>query len=162
MDQVELLTAIIEASIGLIGFSGLVIALGRRASGEWSPGDKLRLVNLLATGVIVLACTLVSLILLSAGVPQTTAWASSSVAWVILVLPFSVWAIPQVIRGYDRPTASWTYLGTMFAIVIATIGIQVANAACFAAFWLFALGLAVALLVGVTLFLRLLWFGLFR
>jgi hypothetical protein len=34
MDQVELLTAIIEASVALIGFSGLVIALGRRSSGE--------------------------------------------------------------------------------------------------------------------------------
>jgi hypothetical protein len=35
MEPVELLTAIIEASVALLGFSGLVVALGRRASGEW-------------------------------------------------------------------------------------------------------------------------------
>ena len=87
MDQVELLTAIIEASVALLGFSGLVVALGRRASGEWSPVEKLRLINLLGTGVILLGCTLLALTLLSAGLSHAVVWALSSVAWASTYLP---------------------------------------------------------------------------
>ena len=92
MDQVELLTALIEASVALLVFSGLVIDLGRRSSGEWPPVEKLRLINLLGVGVILLGCTLLALILLSAGLSHAAARALSSVAWVVLLLPFTVWA----------------------------------------------------------------------
>ena len=162
MEPVELLTAIIEASVALIGFSGLVIALGRRSSGEWSPLEKLRLVNLLGVGVILLGCTLLALILLSAGLSHAVVWALSSVAWVVLVLPFAVWAFSRAPRVVEDDTVTSMYRVVVGAVVAATAAIQVANAIVLQEFWPFFLGLAVLLILGVTQFFRLLWFGLFR
>jgi hypothetical protein len=162
MDQVELLTAIIEASVALIGFSGLVVALGRRASGEWSPGDKTRLGTLLAIGFILLACALIALILLSAGLSGAVVWALSSVVWVVLVLPVSVWAFSRVVGNPADPTTPLSVLAVNLGALAAAAAVQVANAAYLAEFWPFLLALAVLLLIGVTQFFRLLWFGLFR
>jgi hypothetical protein len=162
MEPVELLTAIIEASVALLGFSGLVVALGRRASGEWSPAEKLRLVNLLATGVILLGCTLLALTLLSAGLLHAVVWTLSSVAWVALVPPFVVWAFSRASRVAKDDTVTGTYRVVVGAVVVATAAVQVANAAYLAEFWPFFLALAVLLILGVTQFFRLLWFGLFR
>jgi hypothetical protein len=162
MDQVELLTALIEPSIALLGFSGLVAALGRRSSGEWSPVEKLRLINLLAMGVTVLACALLALTLLSAGLSQTAVCPLSSVAWVVLVLPFAVWTFSRTLRMPEYRTASRAFLNVVIAVVAATAAIQVANAIFLQEFWPFFLGLAVLLIIGVTQFFRLLWFGLFR
>jgi len=162
MDQVELLTAFIEASIALLGFSGLVIALGGRASGEWSLVEKLRLVNLLGTGVILLGCTLLALTLLSAGLSQDVVWALSSVAWVVLVLPFTAWAISRGSRLAEDRTVGLTYRVVVSGVVLATAATQLANATFLQEFWPFFLALAVILILGVTQFFRLLWFGLFR
>jgi hypothetical protein len=167
MDPIELLTAIIEASIALIGFSGLVVVLGRRASGEWAPRDKDRLIILLGIGFILLACTLVALVLLSAGISHARVWALSSVLWVVLALPLTVWVFSRVFRVWPEQsplresTLTWTYVRVSIAVVMATVAVQVANAAYLAAFWPFLLGLAVLLVLGATQFFRLLWFGLF-
>jgi len=169
MDHVELLTAIIEASIALIGFSGVVVALGPRSSGEWFTGDRLRLTNLLGLGFILLACTVVGLIFVSAGLAQV--WTLSSLAWLLLVLPFAGWSIRRTyqLRREPRsprsePVRRWTpyYFRVALGVVLATAGLQAANAALLAEFWAFFVGLAVLLLLGVTQFIRLLWFGLFE
>jgi hypothetical protein len=162
MESVELLTAMIEASVALLGFSGLVIALGRRSSGEWSPVEKLRLRLLLGVGVILLGCTLLALILLSAGLSDAVAWTFSSVAWVALVLPFTVWAFSRAPRVAEGDTVMSMYRVVVGAVVAATAAIQAANAIVLQELWPFFLGLAVLLILGVTQFFRLLWFGLFR
>ena len=70
MDPVEFLTAIVEASVGLLGFTGVVVALGRD-SGSSSAVDKTRMMNLLGWSSITLGSTLLSLVLISAEVqPQ--------------------------------------------------------------------------------------------
>jgi hypothetical protein len=61
----------------------------------------------------------------------------------------------------DR-TVGWTYRDVLIAVVAAAAVAQMANAAYLAEFWPFFLGLAVLLIIGVTQFFRLLWFGLFR
>jgi hypothetical protein len=162
MERVELLTAIIEASVALIGFSGLVIALGRRSSGEWSAAEKLRLSALLGAGVIVLGCTLLALTLLSSGLSHVMVWTLSSVAWAVLVVPFAVLTLSRVFQMAEDRTVGRTYLGVIIAVVVATAAIQVANAIFLKEFWPFFLGLAATLVLGVTQFFRLLWFGLFR
>jgi len=162
MDQVELLTAIIEASVALLGFSGLVIALGRRSSGEWSPVEKLRLFNLLGTGVMLLGCTLLALTLFSAGLSQDVVWALSSVAWVVIFPPYLVWALTRASRMEEDDTITVMYRMVVGAVVAVTATIQLANAASLRDFWPFFLALAAILVLGVSQFLRLLWFGLFR
>jgi hypothetical protein len=162
MDAVELLTAIIEASIALIGFSGLVIALGRRSSGEWLPVEKLRLGLLLGVGVILLGCTLLALTLLSAGLSHAVVWAMSSVAFAALVLPFTVWAVSGAFGLAEDRIVVGTYRVVAVGVAIATAAIQVVNAIFLQEFWPFFLALAILLILGVTQFFRLLWFGLFR
>ena len=169
MDQVELLTAIIEASIALIGFSGLVVVLGRRSSGEWFAGDKRRLTVLLGIGFASLACTLVSLTFVSTGLSQTTVWALSSLVWLILVLPLAGWIIRMVLYSprdselEREPLRRWAYyFGIGLGVTAATAGVQAVNAAFLTEFWPFFLGLVVLLLLGVVQFIRLLWFGLFQ
>jgi hypothetical protein len=162
VDQVEILTAIIEASIALLGFSGLVIVLGRHASGEWLPIEKLRLSMLLGSGVILLACTLLGLTLLSAGLSHFAVWSLSGLAWTVLVVPFTAWGIIRGYRMADDPTVGLTYRVVAGGVMAATAAIQVANAASLQEFWPFFTALAVTLIIGVTQFFRLLWFGLFR
>jgi hypothetical protein len=147
MDQVELLTAIIEASVALLGFSGLVIALGRRSSGEWSPVEKLRLINLLGTGVMLLGCTLLALTLLSAGLSQDVVWALSSVGWVVIFPPYLVWALSRVSRMEKDDTITVTYRVVVGAVVAVTATIQLANAASLQDFWPFFLALAAILVL---------------
>jgi hypothetical protein len=123
MDPVEFLTAIIEASVALIGFSGLVVALGRRSSGEWSVLDKYRLTILLTVGFILLACTLIALILLSAALSHAVVWALSSAVWVVLVIPFAVWVVSrEVIRNPEEPTRSASYSGVNLAVAAGRLG----------------------------------------
>jgi hypothetical protein len=116
----------------------------------------------LATGVILLGCTLLALTLLSAGLLHAVVWTLSSVAWVALVPPFVVWAFSRASRVAKDDTVTGTYRVVVGAVVVATAAVQVANAAYLAEFWPFFLALAVLLILGVTQFFRLLWFGLFR
>ena len=44
------LGSVIEVAIALVGFSGIVAAVGRRGAGHWSPLDQLRLRILLTAG----------------------------------------------------------------------------------------------------------------
>jgi hypothetical protein len=168
VDQVELLTAIIEVSIALIGFSGLVVILGRRSSGEWVTGDRLRLIVLLGLGFISFACALVALTFVSSGLSHSAAWAFSSLVWLIFSVPFLVFIVskvfsPEAGSELDRePFRRWAwYFGVGLGVFVTTAGLQVANAAFLLAFWPFFLGLVVLLILGVVQFFRLLWFGLF-
>jgi hypothetical protein len=162
VDQVEILTAMIEASIALLGFSGLVIILGRHASGEWLPIEKLRLSMLLGIGVILLASTLLALTLLSAGLSHSAVWSLSGVVWVFLVVPFTAWGVTRGYRLAEDPTVGLTYRVVAGGVMAAMSAIQVANATSLQEFWPFFAALAVTLIIGVTQFFRLLWYGLFR
>jgi hypothetical protein len=169
MDQVELLTAIIEASIALIGFSGVVVILGRRSSGEWFPSDKIRLANLLGIGLITLTCAVVALIFVSAGLSHSAVWALSSLVWLVFLVPFTLWFVRSAIRVRKEPPPPgrsiyrWRfYLGGALTVLLATAGVQAINVAFLTEFWPFFLGLAMLLVLGVVQFIRLLWLGLFQ
>ena len=89
-------------------------------------------------------------------------WALSSVAWVVLVLPFTVWAFSSASRLAEDRVPTRRYRDVASGVVGVTAAIQVANVTFFQEFWPFFLSLAVLLILGVTQFFRLLWFGLFR
>jgi hypothetical protein len=124
--------------------------------------------NLLGIGFISLACTVVAVILVSTGLPQSTVWTWSSLVWLIFLLPFLAWFLTRTnqLRREPYPPGrshrQWTYYFSIFLIVeVAAAAVQLANAVFLAEFWLFLVGLAVLLLLGVVQFIRLLWFGLF-
>jgi hypothetical protein len=58
MPEEPLLFTLAEVSIALTGFSGVVVFLGRRASGQWSETDQTRFWSLIESGLMALLMSL--------------------------------------------------------------------------------------------------------
>ena len=78
MQDPGILEVIAELGIAVLGFSGIVVVLGRRSSGDWSDLDHFRFNALLrsASGVVVLS--LLPFPLVSAGATEAQVWGWSS------------------------------------------------------------------------------------
>ena len=68
MEPSDALFNVVEASIALAGFAGIVTALGQRSSGRWRSNDRARIVDLLVATLIPFGLSLFSLILIYAGI----------------------------------------------------------------------------------------------
>jgi hypothetical protein len=74
MDPSEVLMLIVEASLGLAGFAGVVTAVGQRSVAGLVELQRLNLVNLLAIAFGALFMSLGALALQSAKVDDATIW----------------------------------------------------------------------------------------
>jgi hypothetical protein len=120
MNIVELLIGLAEISIALAGFTGVVVAFGSRSEGSWHPGDRLRLVFLLAHAAI--------------DDPQR-GWALMSGLWA-LYMTWSLWASHTRIQDNsdahgDIDKIANRLIGTLFGALVV---VQVVNAAWWQAF----------------------------
>ena len=97
-DPVETLNLLVEAAVAVAGFSGVVIVFGRRATGEWSPIERRRFLNLLLTSFTVLFLSLLALVLLHAGTSPATTWRIGSGLWSVIAIQ----RIVVTIRNYVR------------------------------------------------------------
>ncbi len=114
-DPVETLIVLVEASVAIAGFSGVVIVFGRRATGEWSRIERARLRNLLWTSFMVLFLSLLTLVLLHAGTAPATTWRIGSGVWSIIAIQ----RIVVTIRAYVRiPREDPQSPGIMVATII--------------------------------------------
>ena len=68
------LQTIAELSIALAGFTGVVVALGRRGQGEWAAVERARLESLLQAAVGGVVFSIAPSVALSAGVSDDTIW----------------------------------------------------------------------------------------
>jgi hypothetical protein len=68
----QVFTSAIEVGIGVAGFSGIVGVLGRRAEGQWSPSDRVRVALLLQTSFAAIGLSFLALALDGAGVVEST------------------------------------------------------------------------------------------
>ena len=59
----DFLLGIASISIALIGFSGVVIALGRRGQGKWTPSEMLQLRTLVEPSIVSLLGAFVPILL---------------------------------------------------------------------------------------------------
>jgi hypothetical protein len=84
MEAGENLRTIAEIAISLAGFTGIVAVLGRRARGEWTPLELLRLRLLLETSLGVLFCSFLPALLLAAGVGATSGWRVANLVQALL------------------------------------------------------------------------------
>ncbi len=105
-----------EISIGLIGFAGVVAALGR--SRLPAPTRRFRISALLLYGVVALAGSLLPIVLLGHGLAVTHAWLASAIALVSAQITLMAWAVRQT-----RPLLSDGLLAplltrTVFAIFL--------------------------------------------
>ena len=101
------LEVLAELAIAVLGFSGVVAVLGRRAAGEWSELDRVRFQNMVRLAVLVLVLSLLPFPFYSAGfsAPRVWGWASGIGSFVCLfvVVPqarsvsvASMWSTPGV------------------------------------------------------------------
>ena len=78
MEVMGTLELLAELSIAVLGFSGVVAVLGRRASGDWSDLDGLRFRVMVRVAALVLALSLLPFPFRSAGFSESSVWGWSS------------------------------------------------------------------------------------
>jgi len=81
LDLTEVLVGIAEIAIALAGFSGVVVVFGSRSSGQWDPGDRLRLTFLLEASFTAGGFALATIIMLSLPIAPDLVWAIVSGSW---------------------------------------------------------------------------------
>lgn len=74
MTHADLLQNLAEIFIALVGFTGIVAAIGRRSQGEWDPIERARLLSLLGAGGAGAVSALAPMVAASAGVPELLIW----------------------------------------------------------------------------------------
>ena len=127
-EPVETLNLIVEAAVAIAGFSGVVIAFGRRAAGEWSLVERARFRNLLLTAFLVLFLSLLMLVLLHANTTPATTWRIGSGLWSIIAIERSVATIrayvriPQEDPQHPGVGAVAIILGVTLLIVLLSVG----------------------------------------
>ena len=89
MEVAGTLELLAELSIAVLGFSGVVAALGRRASGDWSDVDRFRFRRMIHIAAVVLALSLLPFPFRSAGFTDSSVWGwSSGIGSALCVLLF--------------------------------------------------------------------------
>ena len=94
----DFLLGIASISIALIGFSGVVIALGRRGQGEWTPSEMLQLRTLVEPSIVSLLGAFVPILLGLLTLNSDLLWRTSNTILVVLHL---AGFFAFVIRGSD-------------------------------------------------------------
>jgi hypothetical protein len=78
MPRESLLLGLAEVSVALTGFAGIVVFLGRRAAGQWTPSDRTRFTLMIAFGLQALLFSLAPLLVWELTLEPTATWAASS------------------------------------------------------------------------------------
>lgn len=157
MDPSEVLMLIVEASLGLAGFAGVVTAVGQRNSVHEVALQRLNLVNLLATAFGALFMSLGALALQSGHVEETIIWSLCSAIGILPMIFFATRSFVAVRRAIG--TAQAVRTRTLYAInvpVIAVCGLQVWNTLVDSTFWPFFVLLITMFAIGCFSFVRLL------
>ncbi|MCR9096069.1 MAG: hypothetical protein NXI30_17735 [bacterium] len=157
MNPSEVLMLIVEASLGLAGFAGVVTAVGQRSVTDLVELQRLNLVNLLATAFGALFMSLGALALQSAQVDDATIWRIWSAVGIVPMLFFGVRSMLTVGRsiGLAQAARSPTLL-TINTLGLLTCGLQIWNVSSAGFFWPFFVLLITLFALGCFSFARLL------
>jgi len=153
MNWSEALSSAIEVAIAMAGFSGIVVAVGRRGAGDFSSADQLRLRVLLTASGVAGAFAFAPFILLDTGLEEGLVWRLGTAAQ-------AVWFVGIML--YRRRQA--LQLGTIFvasprrlvAIYLPAIALLMLNTAVLGKAWPYVLGVIVQLFIGFMTFVQLL------
>jgi hypothetical protein len=155
----EILPAIAEIAIALLGFAAIVSVFHARGA-SWKPDG--RFWSMLQFGFATLAFALLPLPLLSSGVPESTGWAVSSA----LFAGFGAYVPILGVRSFRRDHAAGRPPNlAIFSLVFGgsslTLPLLVYNAVELRAFWPYLAALVWFSLMTALVFLRLLqaWLG---
>jgi hypothetical protein len=122
MEGAGTLEAIAELAVGVLGFSGIVAALGQRASGEWTALDRRRFFAMVFVGAAVILLSLLPFPLYHAGLRAGSlwGWASAGGGALALFFPFALLHVsPSMSTG-----AMWRDRGVSnLALVLSQLGV---------------------------------------
>jgi hypothetical protein len=162
VDATETLLAIAQIALGLAGFGGIFVAVGRERAAVRRPADTYRLVLLLCTALSTLVLALLPLAFQSVGIADATVWALSSALLSVIIGTIGVVTIRlrrphrEEIRAGEAPLVA----SAIWVIAFVTLAAQLSNAAgAFAArsFGVFLFGLVFLVAFGSYLFARMLF-----
>lgn len=154
----DLLNLIVEASLALAGFAGVVNALAQRGAGALPAMRHLNLVNLLATSFGALFLSLAGLGMMVAGLEEPLTWRILSAVGLLITAYFMIRSANAVVAAVrDRGAGGLRVLLTINVSLLFVCVIQVWNATFLGSFWpVFAL-LVALFAVGCFSFTRLLF-----
>jgi hypothetical protein len=91
MEGAGTLELLAELAVGVLGFSGIVAAIGRRASGELGPLDQRRFGAMVLIAALVVVLALLPFPLHYAGLREVQLWSWSSGIAALLSIPIAAW-----------------------------------------------------------------------
>jgi hypothetical protein len=155
----ESLHLIVEASLALAGFAGVITVLAKRGARELPPLYRLSLVNLLATSLGALFSSLAALVMLAAGIGQPLVWRTISGIGLLVTLYFSYRSFVAVVSAGtgERQGRSMATLLVINSSLLCVCVVQVWNILYLGEFWPVLLLLVALFAVGCYSFVLLLF-----
>ena len=161
MSEHETLTSVAEFAIALAGFSGIVVALGKKP-GRWAPADRYRLLNVLTFAFGAGFMAYLPMGLAHAGLSDSELWRASSGAFLFFCVAGSVFMIRRMrtlqedVRSMVNPIVRAISFASS-AIAILVLFLNVFGLAFRPQFTPYFIGLMVLLLNGSIQFTRILF-----
>jgi hypothetical protein len=162
VDPTEALLAIAQIALGLAGFGGIFVAVGRERRAALRPADSYRLTLLLSTALSTLVLSLVPVALRALELSEASVWRSSSAAMSALLLGLGFATVRmrrphrEEIRAGEAPLVALV----IWVLASVTLAAQLASAAGVGAmrgFGVFFFGLVFLVAFGSYLFARMLF-----
>ena len=154
MDSSSALTLIAELGVALAGFGGVAIALGGHAR-EYAPMERQRILSFFSLAALCAAGSLLCIVLLVAGISESTTWRAASIFITAAQAGFIVFFLPRTLQFVRDPEFSTSFGWAAFsiAVVLAAFGAAAINAF-LATAWVVLAVLCINLLLSLAVFLR--------
>jgi hypothetical protein len=154
-----ILQLIAEVAVALAGFSGVVVALGRRSGGAWASSDKTRLRTMLDLSFLAAFLAIMPFILFHGGLESSSIWAWSSGLGALVMGVRLIRALPQLASIWRDSSVSRPLVATMRSLQAAIVLVLAANATGFGlgqSFTPYLIALVGLLAMSALMFVRLL------
>ena len=160
-EPAETFSLVAELAVAFVGFSGIVVALGRRQSGNLSPLERRRLGNLFSQAFAALITSLVALTLLHAEVSEMVVWRLASAAWAFAATTMLArdWRRLRALSEPERALVDRRLLVVIYAAVILTVLLQASNSVHLHTLWPLLVAVSLNLLIAFQVFVLLLFTG---
>ena len=127
-----------EVSVALAGFSGIVIAFGKRSLGALTSLEVRRLSNLFMLSGLVLMSSLLGICALHVdGLNPGRFWQASSAILFLIIAPWLCWDVLRLTRleRQERAQVNRVILYSFNALAVAVLLLQLANAVLLRSSW---------------------------
>ncbi|MBW2292906.1 MAG: hypothetical protein JRG89_19555 [Deltaproteobacteria bacterium] len=149
----DALGAAIEVSIAMVGFAGIVAAVGRRGAGDWNPLDQLRLRILLTAGGVAGAFAFFPFVLLDTGLAPELCWRIGTGVMALWFIGIRIYRQRQATRMGLTPFMPLPFFLIVHLPIIMALAI---NTIWLGDSWPYVLGVVLQLFTAFITFVRLL------